>query len=289
MMAAPALIEEHGSGDATPAGWPARLELRFAREPARTVLAARRHLGPLRVQKVLYPEGHDVCQTIIVHPPGGIVGGDSLAIDIEAGSGAHVQVTTPGAAKWYRSSGAIARSNTTLRVDAGAFVEWLPQDNLLFDGARAAIRLRVDLAGDARFIGWDVTTLGRTESGEGFSSGYLRQISELYRDDALLWCERTVLDGGSRALQSVAILNGVPVFGTFVAAGVVVHDDMLAACRTVTCVSGDGAATCLPEVFVARYRGDSAHAARAYFATLWSLLRPVFAGRKAVPPRIWNT
>ena len=288
-MAPSACIDASTPANSIRGGWEARLELQFQREQARTVLSSRRHVGPLRVQKPLYPEGPEVCQAIIVHPPGGIVGGDTLAIDIDAGNGAQVQVTTPGAAKWYRSSGAIARSTTTLRVHPGALVEWLPQDNLLFDGARAAISMRVELAGDARFIGWDVTTLGRTESGEGFAAGSFRQTSELHRDDALLWNERTVIGGGSRALQSGAILNGAPVFGTFLAAGVAVHDDMLATCRAVVCVSGEGAVTRLPDVFVGRYRGDSAHAARAFFATLWTLLRPMFAGRDAVPPRIWNT
>lgn len=288
-MAAPAPVVDPGARDATAAGWAARLELRFTREDLRTVLASRRHIGPLRVQKALYPEGPQVCQVMIVHPPGGIVGGDSLAIDIVAGAGSEVQVTTPGAAKWYRSSQAIARADTRLRVHAGALVEWLPQDNLLFDGANAAMRLRVDLTGDARFIGWDVTTLGRTESGERFSAGCLRQVSELFHDGALVWCERTAIDGGSRALQSGAILNGATVFGTFVASGVPVDDEMLGECREVGCVSGGGAVTRLPTVLVARYRGGSAHAARAYFATLWKLLRPVFAGRNAVPPRIWYT
>ena len=98
-----------------------------------------------------------------------------------------------------------------------------------------------------------------------------------------------MIDGGSRALQSGAILNGAPVFGTFLAAGIEVNDDMLRVCRAIACASGEGAVTHLPDVFVARYRGDSAHAARAFFATLWTLLRPMFAGRDAVPPRIWNT
>ena len=288
-MAASVLFDNHASGDAVHAGWAARLELRFALEHARTVLAGRQHHGPLRIQKALYPEGPRVCQVIIVHPPGGIVGGDSLAIDIIAGPGSFVQVATPGAAKWYRSSGPLACADTRLSVGAAALIEWLPHDNLLFDGARAATRLSVDLAGDARFIGWDVITLGRTESHESFSAGTLRQRVELSRDGALIWCERTAIDGGSRALQSASILNSAPVFGTFLAAGAVLHAQMLTDCRAVKCASGEGAVTRLPEVFVARYRGDSAHAARAYFATLWTLLRPMFAGRDAVPPRIWNT
>ena len=125
-----------------PAGWDARLELAFERGGGRTVLTTRRHVGPLRVQKSLHPEGPDVCQAIVVHPPGGIVGGDSLAIGIDAGVGAHAQLTTPGAAKWYRSAGPVAHAATALRLAAGAIVEWLPQETILFDGARASIALR---------------------------------------------------------------------------------------------------------------------------------------------------
>jgi len=131
--------------------------------------------------------------------------------------------------------------------------------------------------------------LGRTASGERFTSGRLHQTFELVRDGTLLWCERAIVDGGSRALQSGAILNGAPVFGTFVAAFGAVPDDLVAACRAVDCAPGEGAVTCLPQVLVARYRGDSADAARTYFAKLWRVLRPVLAGRAAVPPRIWNT
>jgi urease accessory protein len=284
MPISPLAAAEGASG-----GWEARVDLVFERDAARTVLAARKHHGPLRVQKALYPEGPEVCQAVIVHPPGGIVGGDSLAIGIDAGAGTHAQLTTPGAAKWYRSSGLRARSSTTLRLRPGALIEWLPQETMLFDGARASIALRVELALQSRFIGWDVTCLGRTASGERYTCGNLRQSFELFRDGALLFCERTAIDGGSPLLQSGAILKGAPVFGTLVAAGAAVTDDLLASCRSVSCNTGEGAVTRLPEVFVARYRGDSASTARLYFATLWRLLRPSIAGRDAVMPRIWNT
>ena len=288
-MAATALVEDRVAAPAAPAGWEACLELRFEHAASRTVLAARRHTGPLRVQKALYPEGPGVCQVVVVHPPGGIVAGDSLRIEIDAHPRAHAQLTTPGAAKWYRSAGAVARSDTVLRVGAGALVEWIPQETMLFDGARAAIRLGVELAADAHFIGWDVTHLGRTASGERFASGHLRQTLEIVRDGAMLWCERAVLDGGSRALQSGAILNGAPVFGTMVAAGADVDNGVLAACRAASPVSGAGAVTRLPHALVARYRGGCASAARTYFASLWRVLRPALAGRDVVPPRIWNT
>jgi len=282
-------LEVHAADEAAATGWDARLALRFEREGPRTVLAARHHVGPLRVQKPLYPEGAPVCQVVVVHPPAGVVAGDSLAIDVDAGLGAHAQMTTPGAAKWYRSTGQVAHSTTTIRARAGALVEWLPLETILFDGAQAAIRLAVELAGGARFIGWDITCLGRTASGERFDTGRLTQRLELHRDGELLWCDRIVLDGGAGALQSGAILGGAPVFGTMIATPAGADDALLAACREVRCESGSGAITRLPHVFVARYLGGSVGAARTYFATLWRVLRPVLAGREAVAPRIWNT
>ena len=282
-------IDDRAEREGAATGWDARLALRFEREGARTVLRERVHAGPLRVQKALYPEGESVCQVVVVHPPAGVVAGDSLTIDVDAGAGAHVQATTPGAAKWYRSTGRVARSSTTVRVAAGAIVEWLPLETLLFDGAQAAIGLAIELAADARFIGWEITCLGRIASGERFASGRIEQQFDLRRDGKLLWCDRIVLEGGARALQSGAILGGATVYGTMVAAPADISDPLLGACRAIRCDRGNGAVTRLPHVFVARFVGDSAAEARTYFATLWSLLRPALAGREAAYPRIWNT
>jgi urease accessory protein len=287
--AANTAIDDRAGHEGAAIGWDARLALRFEREGERTVLRERVHAGPLRVQKALYPEGATVCQVVVVHPPAGIVAGDSLTIDVDAGAGAHVQATTPGAAKWYRSTGRIARSSTTVRVAAGAIVEWLPLETLVFDGAQSAIELAIELAAGARFIGWEITCLGRAASGERFESGRLRQQVELRRDGELLWFDRVVLEGGARALQSGAILGGAAVYGTMVATPADISDPLLAACRAIRCDRGNGAVTRLPHVFVARFVGDSAAEARTYFATLWSLLRPALAGREAAYPRIWNT
>ncbi|MFZ5506601.1 MAG: urease accessory protein UreD, partial [Pseudomonadota bacterium] len=110
------------------AGWQARIALGYRALDGRTVLARREHSGPLRVQKPLYPEGDAVCHTLLLHPPGGIAGGDALQVELDAGPGTHALITTPGATKWYRSAGPQARSDLHLRVGAGAVVEWLPQD-----------------------------------------------------------------------------------------------------------------------------------------------------------------
>ena len=253
------------------------------------MLARRMHRGPLVVQKPLYPEGDAVCQTIVVHPPAGIVGGDRLTLDVTVDSGAHAQLTTPGAAKWYRSPGAPARQRLAFAVGAHALLEWLPQESIVFDGAIAELDTRVALRGNAVFLGWEIVCLGRRLAGEEFRHGRLRQEVVVLRDNARQWTERTVIAGSAPLLNAQVGLNREPVFGTFLAAAPQVPEQLVAACRQVTCEDGESAVTRLPGLLLARYRGASAEAARHYFATLWSRARPALAKREAVTPRIWNT
>lgn len=275
--------------------WHAALRLRYERAGARTVLAARNHTGPLVVQRSLYPEGDAVCQNIIVHPPAGMVGGDSITIEVDAAPGAHAQLTTPGAAKWYRSSGVLARQDVVLRVRAGATLEWLPQESIVFDGAIGELDTRVELDGDAAFIGWDLVCLGRRAAGERFSRGRLRQQIALVRDGVPLFIERASFEGGDPLLASPVGLNGSVVFGTFIAALSAVPDAMLAACRDVAASEnaeeseGETAVTRMRGCLVGRYRGASSQCARSYFSRLWCAVRPLALGFEAVAPRIWNT
>jgi urease accessory protein len=272
-----------------PSGWRAQLDLGYRRRGERTVLTTRIHEGPLVVQKSLYPEGDAVCQNIIVHPPGGIVGGDTLAVNVDAGPCTHVQLTTPGAAKCYRSGGAFARQRIRLRAARGAVLEWLPQETILFDASKIELELSIELVDDARFLGWDVVCLGRTAAGERFDRGALRQRLTLTRDGIPVFVERAVLNGGAPLLTSPVGLHGNPVFGTFLAAAPAVTQAMLESCRQVSLIAGEGAVTRLPGVVIARYRGASAAAARHYFVELWQKLRPALALPAAVPPRIWAT
>jgi urease accessory protein len=276
---------QHDAGS----GWHGELSLAFERRGNRTVLARRMHRGPLVVQKPLYPEGDAVCQNIVVHPPAGIVGGDRLTLDVTVESGAHAQLTTPGAAKWYRSPGAPARQRLAFAVGAQALLEWLPQESIVFDGAIAELDTRVALRTDAVFLGWEIVCLGRRLAGEEFRHGRLRQEVVVLRDNARQWTERTLIAGGAPLLNAQVGLNREPVFGTFLAAATQVPEQLLAACRQVKCEDGESAVTRLPGLLLARYRGASAEAARHYFATLWSRARPALAKREAVTPRIWNT
>lgn len=270
-------------------GWRAYLALEFARAGDRSVLASRRHDGPLVVQKALHPEGHAVCHAIVVHPPGGIAGGDDLAIDVRAGPRSHALLTTPGAAKWYRSAGAMARQRVSIAVQAGGRVEWLPQETIVFDGAHADIAWEADVAADAALVAWDIFALGRTGSGERFVRGRCRIASRLKRDGRIAWTETATLDAGGLACTSPAGLDAAAVFGTMMLAAPSLDPAMLAAWRERAPHHGEGAVTHLPGMLVARYRGRHTAEARAYFASLWSLARPSCFGRPAIEPRIWRT
>jgi urease accessory protein len=272
------------------AAWQARLQLRYERADGSTRLTHRKHSGPLLVQKALHPEGDEVCHSLLVHPPGGIAGGDRLEIDVTVGERARALITTPGAAKWYRSSGPAAEQRATLAVGLGASLEWFPQESIVFDGARMRASARVELAEEACFIGWDITRLGRTASGERFGAGELRSRFEVLQAGRRLWGEYARIEGGAPLLRSPAGLAGHPVTGCFLAAGAAFDAELLDACRAAA-PRGDArwGVTALPGVMVARYLGVSTEAARSYFVELWRCARPALLGREICLPRIWST
>ena len=264
------------------ASWQAELALDFERRAGRTVLARRRHAGPLQVQKPLYPEGDAVCHAIVLHPPGGIAGGDELEIGTAVGADAHALLTTPGAGRWYRSAGPWARQALSFRVEG--CMEWLPQETILFDGALAHMTTTIDLAPGARYLGWEILCLGRTGSGERFARGTARVATEIRRAGKLLWLERGRIDGGGALLDSPAGFGRHTVCATLLATSEI-DAACLAACRS----DPEVALTCPPGLVVGRYLGDSSEQAKRCLARLWSLLRPGLMGRAAIEPRIWRT
>ena len=266
--------------------WHAKLELGYGRFGASTRPTLRRHVGPLRVQKHLYGDGPEVCQHIIVHPPGGIAGGDRLDIDVQVGVDAWAQLTSPGAAKWYRASGP-AYQQLKLRVEAGATLEWLPQESIVYCGAQAELSTQIELIGDARLCYWDMVALGRPASGERFDSGHLQAQLDIRRDGQLIWHERQRILGNDGLLDSPIGLAGQPVFATLLITGEI-SAELLERCREIpSAVRGD--LSQLPGLLVARCLAGEALHARAWLIDLWRLLRPELLGRGAVPPRIWST
>jgi len=266
--------------------WQAELELGYARVGEVTRPVLRRHKGPLRVQKHLYAEGSEVCQHIIVHPPGGIAGGDRLDINVHLGSHAWAQLTSPGAAKWYRAAGP-AHQTLTLRVEAGATLEWLPQETIVYAAAQAELDTSIELEGDARLFYWDIIALGRPASDERFDAGHFQAQLNIRRDGELLWHERQRVVGGDGLLDSPIGLDGQPVFATLIVSGEI-DAELLERCRVLSSrVRGD--LTQLPGLLIGRCLASEALHARAWLIDLWRLLRPALLGREAVPPRIWST
>lgn len=261
--------------------WHAQLELAYARAGDATRPVTRRHAGPLRVQKHLYAEGPEVCQHILVHPPGGIAGGDSLAFDVRLGERAWAQLTSPGAAKWYRAA-CPSRQTLEIHLEPGATLEWLPQESIVFAGAQAELETRIQLRGDARLFYWDMVALGRPASGERFASGHFVAALDIRRDDRLLWHERQRIDGGDRLLDSPIGLAGHPVLATLVASGEI-DTDLLQRCRALPC-AGRGNLSQLPGgLLVARCLADEALHARAWLIELWRLLRPACSAARPFP------
>ena len=275
------------------AGWEASLKLEFSCPQApRTTLTRREHSGPLRVQKALYPEGERICHAVIVHPPGGIAGGDQLHIEVDVGSDAHALITTPGATKWYKANGRQARQEVGVHIAAGAVLEWLPQETIVYDQADTLSATQIELEENSLYLGWEVLCLGRSASGETFDSGRHRQRFSLRQAGKLLWNEQGALDGGSSALSSPVGFAGATVCGTLLAAGRPVTQALLDEARAAIAQRADisrMALTRLPNLLAARYLGPSSEDAKQAFIALWEVLRPALAGHAAAIPRLWST
>lgn len=271
-------------------GWAAELSLAFASRGAATVLARRQHRGPLTVQRPFYPEGPAVCQVTLLHPPGGLVGGDQLQLTATLDAGAQALITTPAASKIYRSTAAVAQQRQHFHIAPGAALEWLPQETILFSGAHFRSQTRVDLAPGGRFLGWEITCLGRPACAERFDAGHGVIALELWEDGQPLFIERGCYAGGGALLTAAWGLGDQPVVGTWLAldapAGLT---DALRASLSEVADPLRWGLTRLPRVLALRYRGPSAAEARALFIRAWTLVRPTLLGRDAHPPRIWAT
>jgi len=270
--------------------WRAALELGFRSDGQRSWLAHRRHSGPLVVQRSFYPEDSRLCQMVIVHPPGGIAGGDQLDLQIAAEEQAWTQLTTPGAGKWYRGFGRSAHQSVHIQVAREALCEWLPQENIVFDGALADMSLEVELASDAVFCGWDFTCLGRPHSNQHFGSGTVRQSTVIKRVDGTpLFREQARISADDELGKGPSILRNHCSYGTMLVAGRSIGGGVIDAARDVFAEDTGAGVTCIGDVLVARWVGNNIEAGRKLFTRLWSVLRPWYAGREVVVPRIWAT
>jgi urease accessory protein len=307
------------------AGWRGHLALRYWRDGPRTV-ALDRHEGPLRVLQRLYPEGDAICHHVLVHPPGGVAGGDSLLLQADLAQGTHAVITTPGATRFYRSGGRPSLQQSHLRLADGARAEWLPLENLAFSGCEAENRTEVELAPGAEMIGWDLLALGLPASGATFDSGCFTQHLSLHLSAAQespststftpapvlapgpsqrenlprpLWLERGRVDAQDhRLLNSPLGWGGRRVLGTaWWAAGQPLgtqrRQALLDAARDCPDGAGvegwTGVTSPLPHVVVARVLAERVEPAMQWLSAVRATWRRTGWGLDAHPPRIWRT
>lgn len=266
----------------TDAGWQAALSLNFAVHLNKTVITDRYQYGPLTVQRPFYPEG-SCCHVYLLHPPGGIVGGDSLKINLQLAENSHVLITMPGATKFYRTISNKAILHYILTVNSGAILEWLPPTNIIFDAARAYLCGNYQLAKGAKLFGWESLQLGRSLADAPFIQGMVDNllIIQIPQHDGLF--ERLRLTG-----DRLAILKHFCISATCFAYPASV--DMLCVARQVLAhFSIPSGATLLDDMLVVRLLSNDNQQTQSILYQLWSVIRPLLIGLKPCPPRIWHT
>jgi urease accessory protein len=259
----------------------------------RTVLIENRHFGPLLVQKAIYPEGKQVCHAVIVHPPGGIAGGDELTVEIDLEANSNVLVTTPAAGKWYKAPRQRCRQQTTIRLEQGSTLDWLPQENIFYNATHAESVFRLQIEPGATAIGWEINLLGRQASAEQWSEGSLRFATSIERTDGRpLWVERLLLDASAPLRDALQGLCGFNVFGTLWAIGsgctAAVAEEL--ADNLPFEKELRAGVTSLPEgILLVRGLANDVEQLRQIMVDCWLRLRPQVHGLPAQPLRLWAT
>ena len=274
--------------------WHASLHLQYTRNDNKTV-AHFQHEGPLRILQSLYPEGDAVCHNVLVHPPGGLVGGDTLEIQVSVKENCHALVTTPGATRFYKSLGDPARQTVKARLEEGARLEWLPLEALAYNRCLAENKAVFELAPSAELMGWDVTALGLPASDLPFEQGSFSQHIEvpgIWREQGRIEASDLRLMNvplglaGQRCMATLFFVSGRPIErtrreGALEAVRTLMHSHALGA--------SSGATSPHPQVLVIRVLAPLVEPALNLLKALRASWRASLWDMTAVPPRVWNT
>lgn len=194
--------------------WDARLSIEYEKGQDRSRIKKIAHEGPLVLQKSFYPDGSGIVHNYILHPPGGLVGGDHLQVNVRVRDRAAVLLTTPAAGKVYRSPDQPSTFSVQAELDEGCELLWLPQENIVYEGAKHRSTLSWTVHPKAQLTAWDIQCLGRPGAGRIYDQGRLLTEMRLRTKDRLLFLERQGIDGGSAMLQSSWGLAGFVAFGS---------------------------------------------------------------------------
>lgn len=265
-------------------------DMAFAVDAGTTRLKDLYQTSPLRV---LFPgkAPGDVLSAALVTTSGGLLGGDRLTVGVRVDTSAAVQVIGQAAEKVYRSKGPDTLFDVDLKVADDAWLEWLPQETIVFDHARLRRRTCVDVAPGGTFFGAEMLVFGRTAMGETLNQGLIRDAWEVRRAGKLQWADALHLEG-----DLTVPLNHPAGFASARAAAtsILVADDAsdrLAFVRDILDGAPDGvkcAATVVNGVLVTRWLAFDTQALRAAFGVYWSAMRHEVKGLPRVMPRLWQ-
>lgn len=272
--------------------WHGSLELVYADRANTTQVIRDRANAPLKIQRPFYPENPDICHSVILHTAGGFVGGDILTLNLHLQPNAKALITTAAASKIYRSNGLKAKQTINIQIDSGACLEWFPQETIIFNGAIYTQDLRVELAPDATWFGWEITRFGRTARGEKFLQGEWRSYTEIWQQGNPLWIDRQWLPAGEEIVNSPHGLAGQPIAASLAWVGKEVSPEIVEKVRMLwrensNITTGEAGVTRLTKGLLCRYRGSSTTEVRNWFKNVWHLLRLSYLGRPCCPPRVW--
>lgn len=273
--------------------WRADLKLDYTLESQRTV-ARYLHQGPLRILQSLYPEGNQICHNVLVHPPGGLVGGDTLDIQVNVAEGAHALISTPSATRFYKSGGQAALQQVTVTLAPGARLEWLPLEAIAYNDCEATNRAIFNLAPTAELMAWDVTALGLPSSDMAFTKGHFQQHLEIpgvwlergnLRGDDTRWLNSPLGLAGQKCLASLVFASGNNIEPQRVAQGLEAAREVLEA-HPLRLQAG---ITCAhPQVIVLRVMSPLVEPSMDLLKHVWAAWRHTLWALPSTPPRIWS-
>jgi len=236
-----------------------------------------REEGPLRVRCPGQPSAE--LEAVILNTAGGVAGGDRFDVDISVASQARLVVTTAAAEKVYRALDSDAVITIDLKVGAGAALAWLPQETILFDGARLARTIRVDLDRDARLVACEAIIFGRSGMRETVRHGRLLDRWRIYREGRIVHAEAARFEDDIAAtLAAAAVANGGSAFATVLI--VPADESVLGAVRGLR-VAGEVAASAWKELLAVRLCAANGAALRR------DLVAVLNAVRGGALPRLW--
>jgi urease accessory protein len=267
-------------------------EVSYGMRDGKSVLKHLYQHDPVRILFPTPPRGEPPVATVVT-TSGGLVGGDVIDLKADVGAGAQAMLLAQAAEKVYRSTGADCRVTVDLTIGEGSWLEWLPQEAIIFDGARLRRKTRLDLKANARALAGEMLVFGRTASGEVLKTGLVRDVWEIRQDDQLIWADALHLENDITAqLAAPAGFAGALAMATAVYAGPDAGDHLLLARQLVDQMNTDTdlkvGTTFVNGVLVLRWLGKDAQALRLAFGDTWGALRAAIVGYSTELPRLWH-